>query len=296
VGPDDLAEAVAVLRELSWSARRDGRGPASMAPPPRWSPGVAHALATTLQVARASGRKLADQREVLSTLVRSGGPARDLIASVGADVDELAAAIDRLPGPARATAWAPALDHLEMLGVARTPALIRWLTAPLRAMAKGGAGAHYRHLTTLEEEATRQAVRAGGDEVTLRHVVLAMLSVGHQIAVTGAGDLARMWAPALLLAAGGLTYAPVRHTGFVATPPGLTRDGLSADVPEPRPSVDVSTYLTAVRSEASPPTGDGALLVGVLLDQVPGGTEAVEGLGGDVEAIRLRLSTRVDRP
>jgi hypothetical protein len=301
VGTDDLTEAVAVLREVSWSVRRDGRArrSASAAPPPRWSPGVGHALATALQMAGASGRSTADQRETLVALVRHGGTAaRELIGSVGADVDALVAAIDALPARDRASIWAPALDHLEMLGIVPTSTLVRLLTAPLRAMSSRVDGAHYRHLATLEEEATRQAVRAGRDEVTLQHVVLAMAAVGHQIAVSGAGQPTQAWAPSGLLAAGGLTYAAIRHTGFVATPAGIagaTRDGLAADILTPAQSAEVTAYLETVRTEGQLPTGGGALLVDVLLNRTPGGGAAIEALGGDAEAIRVRLSTGFDR-
>ncbi|MFI7553866.1 hypothetical protein ACIBQ2_29500 [Micromonospora sediminimaris] len=125
----------------------------------------------------------------------------------GVDRGELLSEVGRLKPFQGQHPWAPAVDSLERTGHLRVNVVSRFLMWPITVLSRKVDGPSSGLLTTLEEEASRQAVREGTSEVQFEHVVLAAASIIHQLALSEIPEPEELRSSRPILDGYGLSYA-----------------------------------------------------------------------------------------
>lgn len=207
VDPLSLYGARAVLREAvrAGSDFLIGEQP-SMSP--AWTAGAVHVLAEARAISAERHLPWVGDREVLLALLASEGTtASALVTRSGVDRGEVLSEVGLLKSFQGKHPWAPAVDSLERVGLLRVNVVSRILVWPINAISRKIDGPSSGLLTTLEEEAGRQAVREGATEVQFEHVVLAAASITHQLALSEIPEPEELRNSQPILDGCGLSYA-----------------------------------------------------------------------------------------
>jgi hypothetical protein len=186
-------EVEAALREACWrAARRSHKGHTVSADTVRaldWADSVDEAVEKSLMEADSAGVRYTNGTHLLiGILAAADVPMQDALRRSGVDPKEL---LQRLrAGQEWAENGEPHAPYVTMLeatgGIAESPAWpLRLITSYMRRSARkrsryGGVVGDF-----LEEEAMRQAVRIGSPIVTSAHAIIAIVSLAHQLSVTG---------------------------------------------------------------------------------------------------------------
>jgi hypothetical protein len=297
VSPASRFESVAIVREILRMAHRPWAGPE--APVPAVGEDLLHALGVALELARQRGERCASRRDVLLALVaHTDALGRQLIsADVLAEWMRITRDYVEIP-------YAPAISSLETYGFVRLPGFLDIMSWPERRSADRAMGVKgARAVVVMQFEAVRQAIRVGDADVGLDHLLLALASVGHQVASKVAGtepdsywkslggsDPDRIWTSATYLRSAGLAYGDA--FGRLATtraPGGLT----ASTVGQLRPgsSAEATELLKALPPLVSKGSGDAQLVQALITIAPERVAEVVRQLGGDPEPL-LALKAR----
>lgn len=192
------------------------------------------------------------------------------LSQVGVNRDALTAAVGT---STRTGVWAPAVEHLTLVGVAELPWLARMILSPIRRGLKR-IGDPAGVIIALEEEARRQAIRHGAAVISLEYVLLAVLSIAEQIRWCNSG---LGWPPGDQLAQCGLSYADAS-----ARLVQKVSDQLPWTLVTPSMSPAVQSYLGDVSGAGA--SADAVIRV-LVQRRVPERLDAIQALGGDVDLL-----------
>lgn len=199
--------ARALLREVAreGSDFLIGEQPAVL---PGWTAGAVQVLANARSRSAERGLPWVGDREVLLALLASEGTAASaLVTRSGVDRGDLLSEVGRLKPFQGQHPWAPAVDSLERTGFLRVNVVSRFLMWPITVLSRKVDGPSSGLLTTLEDEAVRQAVREGSADVQFEHIVLAAASILHQLALSEIPEPEELRSSRPILDGYGLSYA-----------------------------------------------------------------------------------------
>lgn len=188
--------AAGELREAAWICMREN----NMLVP--WTGAFTATVVGALDTASQRGDRAASIRDLATALI-GGSPNRatEGLTKAGADLPLAAENLLHLNEPVEGIRT-PSIGNLERTGALSSPTKKAGLFGRLRDYgAKPALG------SVVAEEAVRQAVRAGAETVSAKHIVTAIESIDAQVRQTG-----REWAE----------QRPAMTTAPAATPPGST--------------------------------------------------------------------------
>ncbi|MFD1086113.1 hypothetical protein [Micromonospora andamanensis] len=175
---------------------------------PAWTAGAVQVLADARAMSAERGLPWVGDREVLlALLANEGTTASALVTRSGVDRGELLSEVGRLKPFQGQHPWAPAVDSLERTGFLRVNVVSRLLMWPITVLSRKVDGPSSGLLTTLEDEAVRQAVREGSADVQFEHIVLAAASILHQLALSDIPEPEELRSSRPILDGYGLSYA-----------------------------------------------------------------------------------------
>ncbi|MEV4710227.1 hypothetical protein [Micromonospora sp. NPDC049374] len=222
---------------------------------PAWTAGAVQVLADARAMSAERGLPWVGDREVLLALLASEGTtASVLVTRSGVDRGELLSEVGRLKPFQGKHPWAPAVDSPERTGFLRVNVVSRFLMWPITVLSRKVDGPSSGLLTTLEEEASRQAVREGTTEVHFEHVVLAAASIIHQLALSEITEPKELHRSRPILDGYGLAYADlmgrlVGRAGYVLSP--STAETIRVPARPPAASPEVETALGLARGRVA---------------------------------------------
>lgn len=183
----NFEEAVATLRVVGriGRARIRHRPSAKSSTIPEWSDEMVAAVARGIGEARSAGRRCVELADLLLGLL--GDPANSACLSLrerGVSRDEYVDWLVHQQSQRSCRPWLPVVEDLYMLGSSFPPVEPRWLrllTLPMKWIVGAGSGFRSPVVLVLKLESARQAVRAGCDLVDTSHILLAILSMDHDL-------------------------------------------------------------------------------------------------------------------
>lgn len=131
---------------------------------------------------------------------------KELLRARRIDVVQLVAEVEKGPPFYGKHPWVPAVESLEMVGVAPTMSIVRLIMFPIRAALRKIDGRNAGLLVAIRSESERQCVRTGHEKVHTMHVLMAVASLSHQLSLVGMEEPPQMRGVAGMLADSGISY------------------------------------------------------------------------------------------
>ncbi|MEU5904733.1 hypothetical protein [Micromonospora sp. NPDC047527] len=280
--PLSVHEARSILREVAHESADSLTG-RHVAVLPTWTAGAVKVLADARSTSEERGIPWVGDREVLTALLMSEGTtASAFLARSGINRSDLLLKVGRLEPFQGKRPWAPAIDSLEMTGVLRVNMMSRFLGWPIHVVSRKVNGRSFGLLSTLEGEATRQAVREGSAGVQAEQVVLGAASIFHQLALSKISEPEELHNSRTVLERYGLSYADlslrVVHSAR-SVRSQLNGEPLSVQARPPVASPEVAMAFELLRGLVA--QGNSCIQVLESLFAIPQVTAAIAALTAD---------------
>jgi hypothetical protein len=180
-----------------------------------------------------------DREVLLALLSKEGTYAHALLTAEEVDKGQLVAQIESGTSCYGKHPWVPAVDFLEMVGVAPSGSIARLVMLPIRTAFKRVEGRSAGLLAAVRSESERQCLRMGHERVRISHVLLGVASLSHQLSLVRMEEPPQMRGVGAMLHDSGVSYLALSRciserlvSQLQEGPLGLKDGRVSPDPPE----------------------------------------------------------------